>query len=234
MASRNHALFIHGLGSDSSTCLPSQRLLDEVNWIIPDLAGHGMSCKPLDFEPYTMKSQADSIHQILSEQGVKNVFIIGHSLGGPIAIELCEKIIRENRDITLNGLIYEEGNINEDDCFGSKKILEKGCPKVSPHSDEKEAMDFAMYASSKDLVEISCSGELLPRIKALKDGGLPMMVMYGEKNFGRFSSATLLEQSGFKIVWVAKGGHSMHKDEGSGAFWAKVEDFILSNISRNQ
>ena len=65
-----------------------------------------------------------------------------------------------------------------------------------------------------------------------KDGGLPIVVMYGEKNFGRYSSATLLEQSvrvvqlarasilkfereqGFKIEWVAKGGHSMHKDEG--------------------
>ena len=159
MASRNHALFIHGLGSDSSTCLPSQRLLDEVHWIIPDLAGHGMSCKPLDFEPYTMKSQAEFVHQILSEQGVKNVFIIGHSLGGPIAIKLCERIIRDDWDITLNGLIYEvsisesilflilfrkEGNINEDDCFGSKKILEKGCPEISSHSDEKQATDFAM------------------------------------------------------------------------------------------
>eukprot|EP00960_Hanusia_phi_P034324 750994-Hanusia_phi.AAC.2 len=116
---------------------------------------------------------------------------------------------------------------------------------------DREGDELDRYASSKDLVEMSCSGELLPRLKALRvksellavsansslpcckqDGGLPIMVMYGEKNYGRFSSAALLEHNvrteenywirslnvddpqGFKIQWVARGGHSMHKDEG--------------------
>eukprot|EP00960_Hanusia_phi_P034323 750994-Hanusia_phi.AAC.1 len=144
LASGDHALFIHGLGSDSSTCSPSQKLLDKMQWIIPDLVGHGMSCKPVELEAYTMQSQASFIHKIVSEQQVKDLFVIGHSLGGPVAIKLCEKINREEKNMSVRCLVYEEGNINEDDCFGSKKILDKGCPLVGPDCEPREATDFAM------------------------------------------------------------------------------------------
>ncbi|HET8639503.1 MAG TPA: alpha/beta fold hydrolase [Solirubrobacterales bacterium] len=54
-----------------------------------DLLGHGGSEKP--DSGYSIPDQADLVAQALSRLGVRNAEVIGHSLGGPVAIALAEQ-----------------------------------------------------------------------------------------------------------------------------------------------
>eukprot|EP00961_Rhodomonas_salina_P035213 473682-Rhodomonas_salina.2 len=121
-------------------------------------------------------------------------------------------------------MIYEEGNLDEGDCFGSKKLASKGAPPVGPESSEPILRKFGQHACATDLVKVSCTNDLLPRLLHLKSSGIPVWFAYGEKNRGRFSSEKLLAHHEQPITFIPEGGHSMHADEGAPAFWRFVAE----------
>lgn len=51
-----------------------------------DLRGHGLSAKPASAEQYATGALIDDVRQVLSECGVKQSDIVGHSLGGGLAL----------------------------------------------------------------------------------------------------------------------------------------------------
>lgn len=79
-------LFIHGI-------LGSQRqwshLVDEVDEdhrvVVPDLFGHGDSAKPTG--DYSLGAHAATLRDLLDHLGVDRVTLVGHSLGGGIAMQ---------------------------------------------------------------------------------------------------------------------------------------------------
>ncbi|HVY77441.1 MAG TPA: alpha/beta fold hydrolase [Solirubrobacterales bacterium] len=54
-----------------------------------DLLGHGGSEKPSS--GYSIEDQANAVAQVLGKLGVSNAEVVGHSLGGPVAIALAEQ-----------------------------------------------------------------------------------------------------------------------------------------------
>jgi pimeloyl-ACP methyl ester carboxylesterase len=54
-----------------------------------DLLGHGGSEKPES--GYSIPEQADLVAQTLSRLGAENAEVVGHSLGGPVAVALAER-----------------------------------------------------------------------------------------------------------------------------------------------
>src|SRR5688500_7047588 len=79
-------LFIHGI-------LGSQRqwshLVDEVDEdhrvVVPDLFGHGDSAKPTG--DYSLSAHAATLRDLLDHLGIERVTLVGHSLGGGIAMQ---------------------------------------------------------------------------------------------------------------------------------------------------
>jgi pimeloyl-ACP methyl ester carboxylesterase len=57
--------------------------------IAVDLLGHGGSEKPSS--GYSVPNQADVIAEVLAKLGVRQAEVVGHSLGGPVAIALAEQ-----------------------------------------------------------------------------------------------------------------------------------------------
>ena len=53
----------------------------------PDLRGHGWSSKPLDARLYTPDALADWVVAVLDALGIGRAVLLGHSLGGQIALE---------------------------------------------------------------------------------------------------------------------------------------------------
>ena len=79
-------LFIHGiLGSQRQWA----RLVDEVDdyhrVVVPDLFGHGESDKPLG--DYSLSAHAATMRDLLDHLGIERVTLVGHSLGGGIAMQ---------------------------------------------------------------------------------------------------------------------------------------------------
>jgi pimeloyl-ACP methyl ester carboxylesterase len=81
-------LLLHGIASDSSTwgeVLPALAARHTV--IAPDLLGHGASAKPM--ADYSLGAFASSVRDLLVRLGHERATIVGHSLGGGVAMQFA-------------------------------------------------------------------------------------------------------------------------------------------------
>jgi pimeloyl-ACP methyl ester carboxylesterase len=100
MAGRGPALlFLHGIGDDSATWLELLASLSADHTVIaPDLLGHGASAKPR--ADYSVAAYACGMRDLLTALDVDRVTVVGHSLGGGVAMqfayqfpERCERLV---------------------------------------------------------------------------------------------------------------------------------------------
>jgi pimeloyl-ACP methyl ester carboxylesterase len=92
-------LLIHGIGDSSDTwreIIP--RLARDHTVIAPDLLGHGRSDKPR--ADYSVAAYANGMRDLISVLGLDRVTVVGHSLGGGVAMqfayqypERCERLV---------------------------------------------------------------------------------------------------------------------------------------------
>ncbi|HSK54601.1 MAG TPA: alpha/beta fold hydrolase [Jiangellales bacterium] len=79
-------VFVHGLlGSHRGWAHLVADLASERRVIAPDLLGHGTSAKPVG--DYSLGSHAAILRDLLDHLGVERVDLVGHSLGGGIALQ---------------------------------------------------------------------------------------------------------------------------------------------------
>jgi len=80
-------LAIHGITSSSRAWLALSRNLPEARILAPDLRGRGRS---RDLEPSTgMRHHAADLAMLLDERGLGPVPVVGHSMGGFVAVALA-------------------------------------------------------------------------------------------------------------------------------------------------
>lgn len=76
----------HGYtGNSRNWALAVPALRDTYRVISIDHRGHGLSHRPTNTEDYALEHMADDLHGLLTEIGVKECFLVGHSMGGMIA-----------------------------------------------------------------------------------------------------------------------------------------------------
>jgi pimeloyl-ACP methyl ester carboxylesterase len=81
-------LLIHGIGDNSSAWSDIIDLLAPDHTVIaPDLLGHGLSDKPR--ADYSVAAYANAMRDLLSVLGIRRVTVVGHSLGGGVAMQFC-------------------------------------------------------------------------------------------------------------------------------------------------
>jgi pimeloyl-ACP methyl ester carboxylesterase len=81
-------LLLHGITSGSKTwkdVIP--RLAENHTVIAPDLLGHGQSAKPLG--DYSLGAYASGIRDLMALLGVDSATVVGHSLGGGVAMQFA-------------------------------------------------------------------------------------------------------------------------------------------------
>ena len=86
-------LLIHGIGDNSSTwneVIPM--LAQHYTVIAPDLLGHGRSDKPR--ADYSVPAFANGMRDLLVVLGINKVTVVGHSLGGGVAMQFCYQFPR--------------------------------------------------------------------------------------------------------------------------------------------
>ncbi len=92
-------LLLHGIANSSETWEPAAAALGEhFSIIAPDLLGHGESAAPRG--DYSLGAMASGVRDLLSALGHERVTVVGHSLGGGIAMqfayqfpERCERLV---------------------------------------------------------------------------------------------------------------------------------------------
>jgi pimeloyl-ACP methyl ester carboxylesterase len=118
---KKHVLFIHGLGSSSLTWRDIPAALSEYfQPIVIDLIGFGQSAKPENEEYYTIKGFSKSVADLLKKIGIeknKKISIIGHSLGGYIALQIAI----ENKEMIEKLVLFDSSGLLE----GPTPLLEE-------------------------------------------------------------------------------------------------------------
>lgn len=92
-------LFIHGIGDSSGAWQDILPMLARDHTVIaPDLLGHGASDKPR--ADYSVAAYACGMRDLLAVLDIERVTVVGHSLGGGVALqlayqypELCERLV---------------------------------------------------------------------------------------------------------------------------------------------
>jgi pimeloyl-ACP methyl ester carboxylesterase len=92
-------LLIHGIGDSSDTWRELIPILARTHTVVaPDLLGHGRSAKPR--ADYSVAGYANGMRDLLSILGIDRATIVGHSLGGGVAMQFayqypdrCERLV---------------------------------------------------------------------------------------------------------------------------------------------
>ncbi|MDA0250367.1 MAG: alpha/beta hydrolase [Actinomycetota bacterium] len=81
-------LLIHGIGDNSTAWEPVHaHLARRFTVIAPDLLGHGQSDKPR--ADYSVAAYANGMRDLLSVLDIEKVTVVGHSLGGGVAMQFA-------------------------------------------------------------------------------------------------------------------------------------------------
>lgn len=100
-SSRADVLLLHGFASDRLSWLANQPALEKAGLSVAvlDLPGHGAS--PMDVGGGSVETLAARVAEALDAQRAGALHIVGHSLGGGLALLLAEKRPGLVRSLTL-------------------------------------------------------------------------------------------------------------------------------------
>ncbi|MFF4183610.1 alpha/beta fold hydrolase [Streptomyces sp. NPDC001691] len=104
-------VYVHGLGSMSAVYhahVAGHPALAGRRQLFVDLPGHGISDRPADFG-YTLADHADALAAVLDAAGVSGAELVGHSMGGAVAIVLADR-----RPDLVARLLLCEANLDPD------------------------------------------------------------------------------------------------------------------------
>ncbi len=92
-------VLLHGFGADLSTWRGVWPLLEAQHRMLAiDLPGHGRSEVPAQAR---LEALVDAVQSVLDEEGVSRLHLVGHSLGGAVALALAETGTIELRSLVL-------------------------------------------------------------------------------------------------------------------------------------
>ena len=95
-------LFLHGTGCDSSDwAAVIERLPKTLRCISLDFRGHGESTVPTQM--FTLTDLTEDVRHLTNDLGLQGLIIVGHSLGGMVAMEVARRSSR------VVGLVLLEG-----------------------------------------------------------------------------------------------------------------------------
>ncbi|MDY6965394.1 MAG: alpha/beta hydrolase [Halobacteriota archaeon] len=219
-------LYIHGLGCSKDDFLAATevRELKAHTLLAFDFPGCGNSTYPED-----MALEIDDLVEItdivVSELGLAGFVLIGHSMGGLVALLYAEKYAEK-----VKAFINVEGNLGSENSTISRKVakisFEEFNERVFPNLKERLlAMDntgfkrhveiLKRYSSPKaffdyspSLMEYSDSGKLIQRFTGLK---IPKLFVYGSEN-STLSFISELKEAGCEVAEISGSNHFPNYD----------------------
>ena len=195
-----------------------------------DLLGHGGSEKPSS--GYSVPDQADVIAEVLARLGVRHAEVVGHSLGGPVAIALAEQSPRLVSSLVAIDSIPDTsyGDVGFIGELLFTPILGEALWRIKPDFtirdglevafapgfevpdefvEDVKRMTYSAYDDSHDAYDSYTGEEPLPqRGKAV---GLPLLAIMGaEEQIANDPGAALAayRASGAQTRLIAGAGHS--------------------------
>src|ERR687891_29592 len=86
--SNKAAVFVHGSALRTDVWYYQIEGIDSQRLVFYDLRGHGVS-QPKGDRPFAIETHAHDLHAVITDSGVEEVVVVGHSIGGMIALQYC-------------------------------------------------------------------------------------------------------------------------------------------------
>jgi pimeloyl-ACP methyl ester carboxylesterase len=219
-------VFIHGLGSASSSWFPRilrHPLLSTRRVILADLLGFGFSDRPSKFR-YSMEDHTNTVASLLGHLNLKGCAVIGHSMGGSIAI-----VLATTRPDLVSNLIVAEGNLDPGPGSVSgpitaqteEQFMKNGYAAFlrgvtsggwTDYAGTVQASDpRAMYRSAVSLIE-DRQPTFREQLLALS---IPRTFIFGERNLPSPDVGALSAQ-GINVLVVENSGHDIMAENPDG------------------
>jgi len=217
-----------------------------------DLRGHGGSEKPSD--GYSMEEQAALVAAALAELDVKRATVVGHSLGGTVAVALAEQSPELVRRLVIVGQAPNNDDFGELDFAaqlsftpvvgqlgwritprfvwkdGLGQAFAPGYEVPDEFVDDLRRMTYAAYNSSATAEDDYVDAE--PLNERLVDSDIPLLVIFGaEERIYDVPEApdAYREVPGARIELVEGAGHSPNVEKP-----AETAALILDFIRRSR
>jgi pimeloyl-ACP methyl ester carboxylesterase len=238
-------VFLHGLGGASSEAFPQtahHRLLARSRAVLIDFLGFGYSEAPADFG-YTMEEQADSVAALLDQLSLRGVNVVGHSMGGSVAISLAARHPR-----LLRSLVVAEGNLDPGKGTLSVRIAAQSEQEYIREGHSSLVREFgvrlgetpgyggllrtfavaaphAMHRSARSLL-----AERTPTFReALENLVIPRTYLIGERSLPDFPEGPA-PKNGVTVAVVPGAGHLMNVDNPDGFAHAIAEVVAATEV----
>jgi len=241
-------VLLHGFAEDSAIWDDLIKHISKSRKVIcPDLRGSGRSTGNMD--GVSMGSLADDVKKIFDKENIQQAYLIGHSMGGYVALAFAEKYPERLKGL---GLFHSTAFADSDEKkqgrkknadfirkHGAVKFLEQSVPNL--FSDEtkenqphlaKEIIDRYSNFSPISLVAYTEAMMNRPdRTDVLKNIKCPVLLIIGE-----FDTAVPIEQSlklcaiaDFTYIYIAAhSGHMGMLEEPEFCLKA-IQDFLSGN-----
>jgi len=219
---RGPVLFVHGLG-ESGLCF--ERLLTRPElapWrlLAPDLVGYGRT--PTDGRPRSLADHADDLVGLLDALGVTRTVVLGHSMGGVLAVMLAE---RHPGRVAL--VVDVDGNTSPGDCVYSGRAAAMtlaefvGAGRAALladieragrndealrgyHASQRLCDPATFHLNSTELVAQSAPEDLARRRAALP---VPLVYVAGAPGGACQRTRALLDEARVEVVEIRPAGH---------------------------
>lgn len=241
-------VFLHGLmGFSANWGKIWPHFREERQVLVLDQRGHGKSAKPA--HGYSPSDYARDLQGLLSRLGWEKCHIVGHSMGGRVALRFVSLFPEHSLTLTME----DSGAESYPERLDWIKNLLGGIP--TPFSSREEAkkyfevnfthdpltgsflhanlesaedgkMDWRFYAPG--MIETVATGRVtdaMPEFAALK---IPTLLFRGERSHEFPAEEALRMQKSrpdVELVTVAGAGHYVHAEQPA-AFSAALQDFI--------
>lgn len=201
-------------------------LKDKVRVVTLDLPGHGVSM--VDREVHTMEYLADCVANAMETLGIKRYSVVGHSMGGYVALAMVEKYAANIESLVL--LSSTTSADSQEKCdrrrreielikAGKKNTLARLVPhagfapenvkRLSSYIEDIGEMillteDDGVIAILAGMIERKSRGELL------RDSGVPHMFIFGRHDYYipvEVADEMIAADPNAEVVWLEHSGH---------------------------
>lgn len=216
-------LLLHGWGHDSSHWEKVMQFIAQQGFLViaPDLPGFGKS-QTLDY-PWTLENYKDFILHFAKALELKDIFLLGHSFGGRIAILLAS----EKNDLNIEGLIlcaaaglYKKQSLKFKLSTSFARFFGKILEKFNLLELKQKMSDFYSYAVNSDYQKANkIMRETLSNIqKETLFHRIPRITAKTKIIWGKFDGITPLKSADYlvkniphaQLKILEKGNHSPH------------------------
>jgi pimeloyl-ACP methyl ester carboxylesterase len=223
-----------------------------VRVIAPDLPGHGIS--EINEPVHSMEFLADVVYEALVQLGVSKCTVIGHSMGGYVALALAER-----HPEILDGLVLFSSTPNADSETkrtdrereiaivegGKKELLSRTLPGrgFAPQNRERLADEIEDFAELVMLTEDEGITALLrgmaerpDRNEMLRALPVPQMLLLGRHDeyiTAEIAAAMIAAQPQAQVAWLENSGHNGFVEEPRAASEAILQFIGINNDKNN-